>query len=287
MRPESITSFALVTLVSFVATPANAAWCYLDENASPAYESPIDLATVEDLPNKDIACGHIVSGNGCVVRMVADIPRYHECIVLGRGVTLDGLGNSFECTDDSICPDVPVSIGSTSLDGSGTTTVKNLTIEGCYNIGLYANASFSSVAEDITIDFPSDCEITWVFGMPVTGANQGIVDFTTVTRTKVLNANWTGISLNDNNAIIEDSIVKGNAVGVEVGASVTGTKIMNVLLEGNVQQVDAGSGSYSLDSEGSVFQNPGTDGNCGPSTTVDDCVDFVGTRVTFVDGVIR
>ncbi len=276
-------SVLMIPVHAYAANP-----CVIDGNTGATYATPLTLGTTHNPGAGQIACGHTVSGTGCTVQLTADLNAYGSCISLGRGVTLDGNGHALHCDSSMLCAMQAVLTEPTTPTGSGNTVVRELTLSGCWNAGLVHTNTNTAIAEDVVIDYPEleSCDEFCIFGQCARGPGSGITSFTTVERASIVNATH-GVYLNANNASVEDSVIRDCNTGVSTNGTATGTTLLNCLLDGNTQSVSAGTGSYRIESDGSVLENAGADGHCGPGNDVDDCVDFTGTRASFVDLVIR
>ncbi len=251
--------------------------CYIDNSTGASYATPLQLGTTHNPGAGQIACGHTVSGSGCTVEQSTDLTFGSTCLTIGKGVDFDGKGHNLHCTTNTDCSSPAIVVGSTTPAGSGGSTVGNVSLSGCWVTAIRHQNTNSATAEDVTIDFPtSGCS---------TGAKVGILDFNTVTRATISNADTAGIKqVSNNSSSINDSVITDCAVGVQV-SGVTGTKLVNGRLDGNTQSISAGTGSYDVESQGSAFSNASS-GHCGSGSSL-TCIEFSGTRSSFVDFVIK
>lgn len=256
LRRVGFVLFAAV--LAMAAGPRNASaisCCVVGEES--CFNSNITEASC---PNDNI-CGCEVSGSNCTLTLSANASTSSTstCLTLGSGVTFDMNGKTLNCTGS----DCGKAVHNKSSGGSSNkVVVKNGTITGCFDAGLYFDASGGSNTDssvsDMLIDLGSSC----TNGITYSGGDVFNVGISTpkgtIARVHVKNADI-GVVPQSTEAI-EDSILSDNAKGMMSSVSA----IDNVLFLGNSYHLWEWKGSYDPDISGSTFVDAGT---CDCATT--------------------
>jgi hypothetical protein len=205
---------ALGMLVS-VPHAAFAAYCQVDTTYFPNTSTIIASQVVVFGGN---LCGHTIYGAGCTVN--ADIDgswstNSSPCLTLGKGVTINGNPSGTDpsvitCTSDYCGDGISMSLSS----GSGSSTVDDVIINGCFTNGVRGTSSLTSKVEASTIDLAPVSPVT---ACNASAANIAISTVDTVNTSAAIHARY-GIKSAGQN--INDSTAHDNSIaGVWVDGS--------------------------------------------------------------------
>ncbi|HXC49525.1 MAG TPA: hypothetical protein VN634_01455 [Candidatus Limnocylindrales bacterium] len=280
--------FYLALAYSLLATTvspnaAMAVCCYVDDPGhATCITSPIQSATQAnggELGGN--ACNHTIEGNNCHLQITeTPVQVGGDCITIGRGVTVEGNGYEVECAA-SFCSGPAVEITNSGAT-SGTATIENFKISGCWSQGIeHISPTVASAATDVVLDFSTRRPL----GVACAYPHYGITGVRNITRAEVFNADW-GVELTSQNGDLTDSSIHDNVFGVYVEA--TGTKLVNSLVTQNDFNLTQG-GSSKTDLQGAAVQLAGTcqctvnKASTCAGITIADCTTFSGTRASFDD----
>jgi hypothetical protein len=264
MRELHRITFSLLAVMMF-ATNAHAASCYV--NGGVGLTSPIGSGTHLG----GVICGNLIEGAGCVLNLASNATgaASTDCLRVGRGVTVNGNGYSFNCPTGVHCGTaIEVSVSGTT----GASSINDLFVNGRWTNGIYTGSSVASSATDVTINLAD--------GMVRGGT--GVSGIKTLTRAIVENAD-VGIRINYTGGA-QDCIVHDCGVGVE--STYDNTSLTNCLIIDN----DTGIAqtvfhAARTNTSSSVIRNNACD--CDnwnyAGCAMDKCINFTGETSTLDD----
>ncbi|MFN8640972.1 MAG: hypothetical protein U0802_04670 [Candidatus Binatia bacterium] len=293
MTRRGITAIASAALsLGLLATAAAAGidCCFVDDpSLTRCFVSPIQWN--EELPGG--VCGHTIVGTNCLVQIRSDVtllataPGGTNCLTIGPGVSIDAENHTFRCQPlaaPGACGSAVVVAGS----GAGTqkVSIANGHFTGCWGTGAIRRASGGGTyhaVDNVTVD-----------GAALGGCGspgKGIDDIAVVGDVVVRNTVDFAVRLRLPGARIEDSILRGNATGLETNGS-AGQTIDNVLLIDNGIAVDKTANTLAaINTRSSVIRASTVchcvrAGVCDPTCSQGPLLLYSGES-TFVDDEIR
>lgn len=222
--------------------------------------------TEANCPGGNICGCTIDNSTNCTLTLSANATTSaaSDCLTIGSGVTFDMNGKSITCTGTNCGKAVH---NTASGSGSNKVLVESGTISGCFDAGIYMDASggsnTNSAVSDMTVDMGSGC----ANGNGIAFSNGDFFSIGifaphgVVARAIVKNA-YIGIygTTGSTNTDVEDSILENNVNGMTNAAG----SIDNVLFLNNTYHLWEFKGSWSPDISGSSFAGVGT---CDCATT--------------------
>jgi len=286
MRINNQKSAIVLLAIAALTLPntALAANCYVnDVNRNSPLTSPIQ--SDQEFPG-GVVCGNRVEGAGCVleIKSAGGWSSNQPCLRIGRGVKVEGEGNTLTCTEFSTpwglhpCG-AAIRVEEYSGNGTGTTEISNLTVVGCSQDGVVNyHGTVNAIASDITVN--ASCS-----GI---GTTTGIGGFKTVLRANITGAD-SGVRM-PNSGSLKDSLIRNCEIGAGGGGTGAGTTVINSILVDNGTHI-ARDGNSPWDTKGSVYRNATTcacsdGGTFGCANGIDNCTGFSGDT-SFSDNVLK